>query len=121
MTLPALLTELEVEMDSSVEPSPSRSETGQGLAERIVAVACRVDAPCTDSPAGKFRVTVTLPWPARHHSILWGFGRVQPDDQGFLTSAGRFVGRREAAEIAKAAGQVEKLIAEPDLYSEDLW
>lgn len=91
--------------------------------ERIVAVACRVWAPCTESPSGEFQVTVTLPPPARHHDILWGFGvRIGPEDQGFLTSEGRFVGRAEAAEIAEAAGQLtEELVAAPNLYSEDLW
>lgn len=42
--------------------------------------------------------------------------------QGFLTSKGRFVNRREAWKIALAAGQVEK---EPwegsQLFSENLW
>ncbi len=40
-------------------------------------------------------------------------------EQGFVTSAGRFVSRKEAAEIAFAAGQIEE---EKDiLFSEDVW
>jgi len=43
--------------------------------------------------------------------------------QGFLTSADRFVDRAEAASIARAAGQVNRvLVAESDeLISEDLY
>lgn len=92
------------------------------MVERIVAVACRVPAPHTDSPHGAFQVIATLPPPARHNDILWGFGRVLPEDQGFITSTGRFVGRREAAGIALGAGQVEELTAPASgLFSEDLW
>lgn len=39
--------------------------------------------------------------------------------QGFLTSKGRFVDRKEGGEIAFAAGQTETLIEK--LHSEDLW
>lgn len=38
-----------------------------------------------------------------------------------MTSAGRFVEREEAARIASMAGQVSKLSAPPNLFSEDLW
>lgn len=69
----------------------------------------------------------TLPRPARHHHILWAIDRVHPggeivlpDDQGFVTDAGRFVGRAEAKMVALGAGQT---VAPPgsDLFSEDLW
>jgi hypothetical protein len=39
--------------------------------------------------------------------------------QAFLAEAGD--DRRDAAAIALAAGQVDRLTAAPDLYSEDLW
>jgi len=39
--------------------------------------------------------------------------------QGFLTSWNRFVDRIEAAEIALAAGQIDKINGQ--LYSEDVW
>lgn len=42
--------------------------------------------------------------------------------QGFLTSTGRFVDRKEAAKIALASGQIEKLnYSNKELYSEDLY
>lgn len=91
------------------------------MTERIVAAAIRVQAPVADSPNGAFAVTVTLPPPARHSDLIWGFGnRVLPSDQGFLTSMGRFVGRREAAGIALDAGQADE-IPLGELFSEDLW
>ena len=40
-------------------------------------------------------------------------------EQGFVTNAGRFVSRKEAAKIAFEAGQTEKL--EDELFSEDVW
>lgn len=83
--------------------------------EKIVAVGIR--------HRGLF---ITLPAPARHGDVLkplWDIDGVlvQPDDQGFITSSGRWVGRIEAADIARFAGQVTKLIAPPRLYSEDVW
>ncbi len=68
-------------------------------------------------------VAVSAPPPARHHNLFALTGR-NPDDQGFLTSTGRFVGREEALNIAEAAGQ--PLIDHPSrhpkwLFSEDLW
>lgn len=46
----------------------------------------------------------------RHHDIIRRFQKEisrYPDDQGFYTSKGRFVGREEAMKIAWTAGQVE--------------
>lgn len=83
--------------------------------ERIISVAISA-----------FGVVASLPAPARHGDVLrklYEFNEiaVRPDRQGFLTNTGRYVNRRDAAIIALAAGQVDKLIAAPDLYSEDLW
>lgn len=89
--------------------------------EKIVAVAIKV-----------FGVTNSLPAPARHADVLKkliDFNRVPDfnplvmlgDAEGFLTSTGRFVNRREAARIALAARQTTKLIDPPELFSEDLW
>ena len=72
------------------------------------------------------------PRPARHpHIMEWMSARgirVKPGiimadarEQGFVTSAGRFVDRVEGAKIAKAAGQIERLKWPPYLYTEDLW
>lgn len=41
------------------------------------------------------------------------------EDQGFMTSEGRFVGRVEGAEIAFASGQINEPTKK--LFSEDLW
>lgn len=73
-------------------------------------------------------VVVSAPMPGfRHHHILTvahqlGFKPASPDDQGFArTYEGDFIGRRDAAQIALASGQVDKLISAPNLYSEDIW
>jgi hypothetical protein len=72
-------------------------------------------------------LVVRAPRPSRHHTILQiayqlGFTRSpHGDDQGFVLKDGTYVTRSEAANIALASGQVEKLIAPPDLYSEDLF
>lgn len=39
--------------------------------------------------------------------------------QGFVTTRGRYVGREEAGDIARAAGQWDQLTRQ--LYSEDVW
>lgn len=45
-----------------------------------------------------------------------------PEEQGFITSTNRFVNREEAAKIALACKQIEKLnYSSKDLYSEDLY
>lgn len=75
----------------------------------------------------------------RHHDIIRRFqGEISrnPDDQGFYTSFGRFVGRKEAMVIAMTAGQVRNTyygrkplmeaykdgdLLVKDLFSEDLY
>jgi len=88
------------------------------VSERIVAAAVYHGA------------TISLPPPARHHTILqsmttvMGFENalVHPEKQGFLTSEGRFVNRVEGYYIAYKAGQLLRNTAgRPELYSEDLW
>lgn len=69
-------------------------------------------------------VIVSAPPPARHHNLFIAYDRLgAPDESGFITSNGRFVDRREAWEIATAAGQ--PIIPRDGqgglLYSEDLW
>lgn len=74
-----------------------------------------------------YGVVMSLPAPARHHDIL---AKIRPlylspiggDMQGFLTTTGRFVSRREAVAIATAAGQIDEPKFQPNaLFSEDLW
>jgi hypothetical protein len=71
-------------------------------------------------------LTVSLPPPARHHTILHPLADIVgkvigPDEQGFLTSTGRFVGRFEARDIAIQSGQNRKPDHQHWLFSEDLW
>jgi hypothetical protein len=74
----------------------------------IVAAAVKVEG-----------LIVSLPAPARHPDImraLWNINRkladVPPRNQGFLTQAGAFVTREEAAAL---------LGRNKPVYSEDLW
>ena len=78
----------------------------------------------------------TLPRPARHHILMraWSHAHWDPKamkpsklpkhEQGFMTSEGRFVDRREAAKIATAAKQLHGRHREEEvtvLTSEHLW
>lgn len=45
----------------------------------------------------------------------------EPKDQGFFTSKGRYVNRKEAYAIALLAGQISREDGEPILISEDLY
>lgn len=92
--------------------------------ERIVAAAVQYRG-----------VTLSLPPPARHHTILQTMDilvGISQDElhssyQGFLTNEGRYVNRVEAWYIAYKADQLihlkgdEKSFRKPELYSEDLW
>jgi hypothetical protein len=90
------------------------------VTERIETAALRIDGEVW-----------TLPRPTRHHTLgqAWSQAHYKDGknaqllkhDSGFVTSEGRFVERVEAAAIAIAAGQIEKLNWPPNLYSEDLW
>lgn len=70
---------------------------------------------------------VHLPRPARHHDIIRAMvdsGHEAPitGEQGFVTTRGRFVDRKEGLEIATKAGQlIRKTPPEDVLFSEDLW
>jgi hypothetical protein len=69
-------------------------------------------------------IQVNAPMPGfRHHHILTVasyFGH-RHGEQGFAKADGTFLTREAAATLALASGQVTKLIAGPDLYSEDIW
>jgi len=71
-----------------------------------------------------------LPRPKRHHDIMRfavdntqgaQICAVAGDDQGFLTTKGRYVTRQEAGQIAIASGEAKTLKFGDQLYSEDLW
>ena len=76
-------------------------------------------------------VIISLPPPARHHTILYSLNHalgshlIGPNQQGFVTSTGRYVNRTEAYYIAERAGQLLPRPADGyqgnELYSEDLW
>jgi len=71
-------------------------------------------------------IIATLPRPNRHKDIMWalhdlGISKIHFVDQGFIDENGEFIQRDEAARLAIANGQVKKLHAPPDLYTEDLW
>jgi hypothetical protein len=62
----------------------------------------------------------------RHHNIIATYniltgGNTKNEIQGFLTSKGRFVDRKEAMAIAIEAGQFESDGGSSELYSEDLY
>lgn len=58
----------------------------------------------------------------RHHDIIQRFkGELDVEEQGFYTSKGRYVDRKEALKIAKACGQVEEDHYHTLLFSEDLY
>ena len=86
------------------------------IGENITAAAVRVG-----------KMTISAPPPARHGDLIKAFSEVNrkikiaPSDQGFITSAGRFVGRGEAYEIAVREGQTRNAGPSGTLYSEDLW
>jgi hypothetical protein len=72
----------------------------------------------------------SVPRPGRHHDVIALMAErpghdprdCSPERQGFTTSTGRFVGRVEGMQIAKAAGQViNKPHAPMRLFSEDLF
>lgn len=76
--------------------------------------------------------TFSLPPPARHHTILGFMAAVlgidcmsiDPVNQGFITSKGRFVNRTEGYYLAHRAGQIIHKSGnqmEPTLFSEDMW
>lgn len=44
---------------------------------------------------------------------------VRAEEQGFIDSQGRFIGRFTARQVAFKAGQVDRI--EGELYSEDVW
>jgi hypothetical protein len=86
--------------------------------EQIVGAAVMIDD-----------LIITVERPARHHTVLHAIHkrfREAPVGfqfrQGFVTSTGRFVGRKEGLAIATAAEQIVKKHPQPDeLYSEDMW
>jgi hypothetical protein len=91
-------------------PVPKRTTTGVV----IVAAAIRVDG----------RIVLSVPAPGRHHDIINAefFPIEYAFTEGFLTSAGTFVDRENALELAIKAGQFNAPAeGKRELFSEDLW
>ena len=87
--------------------------------ETIVGVACKA--------YGKL---YQLPKPNRHHNLLdiifaeqGGETQVASDEDGFITSTGRYVNREDGLLIAQAANQIinERHVRGTELYSESVW
>lgn len=84
--------------------------------ETIVAAAIQYD-----------ELTISMPAPLRHHHIAHkmyqcGLPVEAQREQGFITSAGRYVDRKEAFCIAFAAQQlIMKTNPLDTLFSEDVW
>lgn len=81
---------------------------------------------------GNDRGLYTSPKPQRHGGLMqemiedWGCEPPVVGEEGFLTSAGRFVNRKEALVLARAAGQLRRRKQPGDydgdeLFSEDVW
>lgn len=72
-------------------------------------------------------VTFSMSRPNRHHHIVhklsdMGLPKTSYRHQGFITTSGRFVDRKEAAALVLLNGQVSKLkFVSDQLFSEDLW
>jgi hypothetical protein len=74
-------------------------------------------------------VIYSVPPPGRHHTVIQMMSAkglpneaMRLQNQGFVTSTGRFVDRYEGARIARAAGQIIREPTPPDmLTSEDVW
>lgn len=69
--------------------------------------------------------TYSLPAPNRHHHVIRLIGGVRgPDTQGFLDNNGNFLDRRQAMQLARGNGQLNRPTdgyQGPELFSEDLW
>jgi len=71
----------------------------------------------------------TVPRPGRHCDVIkmmcndYGLRNMsRPENQGFVTSTGRFVNREEGLKIAQEANQIiKKHPRASELYSEDMW
>lgn len=111
----------------------NREVAGRQGRERIVAAAIQMEVLPGFVPEGDYptMLTISAPPPARHHSLLHPFimrtsVREVSRHQGFLTSTGRYVDRKQGYRIALNAGQFDpdnrkSGSASSDLFSEDLW
>ena len=102
------------------------------MTEIIVAAAVRIPVTDPELRAMMFNgqrvypdhLIVTSPPPARHGTLMHPLPMfISADNQGFITSTGRYVGREEARQIVRESGQpmTDEPHQEKYLFSEDLW
>lgn len=88
---------------------------------RVVAAAHLYMLPVHEDPRA-VPVIVSAPPPARHPNLFAAAWPTRPDESGFLLSDGTFADRTRAADIAVAAGQVDRAnLRGAHLFSEDVW
>lgn len=92
--------------------------------EKILCTAVKRKIPLECKPYDKPNDICNVELGFRHHDIWMRFPNElsdDPNDQGFFTSNGRFVNRKEAFEIAKKANQISRDDEYNILVSEDLY
>lgn len=91
--------------------------------ELIVAAAVRIPR------RGSLPIILFCERPGRHGNVIWAASSLSGDrnggEHGFVTSRGRFVDRKEAAELVAKTGQGSHRDMGPaypaQLFSEDMW
>jgi hypothetical protein len=96
-------------------PRPAPLAAREALVTVTAAAVCEADGVVHFAPA-----------PAGHETVIARMVRngTPPSEdatRGFVLSDGRFVHMDKAAEVALAAGQVQRLSAAPYLHPADLW
>ena len=95
------------------------------MGETIVAAALRIQLLAVSTSIENEPMIFSKPAPARHNHLVHEIAElldrvIEPNEQGFLTSTGRYVGRDEAWQIASVAGQIVDTLCQP-LFSESIW
>jgi hypothetical protein len=102
--------------DSASNAAPLQSGPATSGQERIVRAAVMVgEAVYSVAPPGRHGAVFQILPPTSDDKL---------EDQGFLTSTGRFVTRSEALRIATTAGQIIHQSSGPnptELFTEDMW
>jgi len=78
----------------------------------------KVEKAAIQDPTGK---VWSVPRPGRHDAVIALMGGILGGEQGFILDDDSFVGRKKAADLALASGQISELQHPPNLYTEDLW
>lgn len=92
--------------------------------ERILCAAVKRKVPRSCKPYDEHNDICKIELGYRHHDIWMRFPNelsAEPEDQGFYTSKGRYVDRKEALEVAILANQLPRYDGPRILISEDLY